>query len=101
MTDRPPDDELLARPIEIQKVDPDSLRHVYDGERWVPYGDIVSRLTAGADPTPVEPGTWPTPGQYIHQWNLMTEAERQVEAEVVLELKRDEYYRLIQPPRHA
>lgn len=54
--------------------------------------------TSGADPTPVQPGTWPKPGQYIHRWNTMTEAERLAEAEAVLELKRAEYYRRIQPP---
>jgi hypothetical protein len=80
----------------------DGVEHlVHDGTRWVPYDDTVERLIAGADPTPVEPGTWPTPGQYIHHWNIMTEAERLAEAEAVLELKRAEYYRLIQPPRHA
>lgn len=55
--------------------------------------------TSGADPTPVQPGSWPTPGQYLHHWHTMTEAERLAEAEVVLDLKQAEYYRLVQPPR--
>jgi hypothetical protein len=71
---------------------------VHDGTRWVEYDALVERLTAGADPTPVDPGTWPTPAQYIHHWNTMTKAERVAEAEAVLELKRAEYYRLVQPP---
>lgn len=77
----------------------DDVHQVYDGERWVTYDDIVSRLTAGADPTPVEPGTWPTPGQYIHHWNQMTEAERLDEARQVIEDRQMMLEHLMYPRR--
>jgi hypothetical protein len=36
----------------------------------------VERLTAGADPTPAEPGAVLTPGQWIARWNAATAEER-------------------------
>lgn len=36
----------------------------------------VERLTAGADPSPRDPNCWPTPGQWIHEWNQASPERR-------------------------
>jgi hypothetical protein len=61
--------------------------------------EAIARLTAGADPTPTEPGTHLTPGRYIHLWNQMTEAERLAEAEQVLKDRQTVLAYLVYPRR--
>ncbi|GAA3877977.1 hypothetical protein GCM10022243_48350 [Saccharothrix violaceirubra] len=51
--------------------------------------DRIAQLTAGADPTPYDPGVWPTPAQYVHRWNLMTGPERLAEADRTISLLKE------------
>jgi hypothetical protein len=75
---------------------PDIFAATYDQVR--PDGEgpspEVQRLRAGEDTTPIDEGTWPTPGQWIARWNAMTADERLSTADALITLCQAEAARV-------
>jgi hypothetical protein len=55
----------------------------------------INRLRAGEDPTPRHADSWPTPGQFIAEWNSMTAEERLTMAGEIVGLYQERHTHLI------